>query len=369
MSNVKLDKANRLGLNNRLDISQQQNSKTDKEPGSVLFLEKNKLFATKTETLLRFQIKGESHWYNDSKYDIELSSSNSKLKISTKSWTGEDEYKLYTIVSIENPSKIKLYISVDGVKKHTFDIEFIDSKDVFTKEEAKRLKDEFLYMSTFVNNHSPAEYRGNYCMVGADRALGKLLNNKTDFYTVERGTHKVLNSITFTNGNTYSRAKQFESKGFIETSYTIDTKYWSVDHNKRKEIISASTYDEAREISVPLQYDITKVNSAQGSLFLSYLKKQIDRKEPGFHLYYQSIVDGFHTQILLIDNTDRENPKYQIWEDFGLSSSEGDLDEIVEGVERQTSAMFNTSILFRYKAGTTDKWDSQTYKIWKIKAK
>jgi hypothetical protein len=72
---------------------------------------------------------------------------------------------------------------------------------------------------------------------------------------------------------------------------------------------------------------------------------------------------------LLIDNSDRDNPKYEIWEDFGLSSSAGILDEIIDGIGRQTSAMFNTSILFRYKKGTTDKWDSQTYKIWKIKVK
>ena len=267
------------------------------------------------------------------------------------------------------PEKVKLYVSVDRIKKHTFEIEFVKSKDVFTKEEAKRLTDEFQYMSAFVNAQAPAEYEGNYCLSGADRALGKLLNNNKDFYTVERKTHKVLNSIKFTNGNTYSRAKEIEIKDFIETNYTIDTKYWNVDHDKRKQIISASTYQEARTVSIPYQYDLTKLNSTQGSLFLSYLQKQIDSKEPGFHVYYQSIVDGFHTQILVIDNSDRENPKYQIWEDYGLSSSNGNLNEIVEGIERQTSTMFNTSILFRYKKKITDKWDAQTYKIWKIKEK
>ena len=109
--------------------------------------------------------------------------------------------------------------------------------------------------------------------------------------------------------------------------------------------------------------ELYSVSSAEG------VKKQIDGKEPGFHIYYQSIVDGFHTQVLLIDNSDRENPKYEIWEDFGLSSSADILDEIIKGIERQTSAMFNSSILFRYKKETTDKWDAQTYKIWKIKAK
>ena len=364
ISRLGIQKINRLGLS-REKLVQNQN----KEPGSILFLEQNKFFAVKVETLLKFQIKGETRLFDDPTYKIELASSNPKLKISTKSWVGENEYILYTSVSLERPDKVKLYISIDGKKKHTFDIEFIDSKDVFTMEEANRLQKEFLDMKIFVNAHILAEYAGNYCMAGADRSLGKLLNNKTDFYTVELKTHKVLNLIKFTDGNTYSRAKQLESKGFVETSYTIDTKYWTVDHNKRKQIIAAIDYAEAQEISGPLQYDLTKVSSSQGALFLSYLKKQIDAKEPGFHIYYQSIVDGFHTQVLLIDNTDRDNSKYEIWEDFGLSSSKGNLDEIVEGIERQTSAMFNTSILFRYKKGTTDKWDAQTYKIWKIKAK
>jgi hypothetical protein len=364
ISRLGIQKINRLGLS-REKLVQNQN----KEPGSILFLEQNKFFAVKVETLLKFQIKGETRLFDDPTYKIELASSNSKLKISTKSWVGENEYLLYTSVFLERPDKVKLYISVDGVKKHTFDIEFIDSKDVFTKEETNRLKDEFLYISTFVNNESPTEYAHNYCLSGADRALGKLLNNKSDFYVVERGTHNVLNFISFANKNTYSRAKEFESKGFIEISYIIDTKYWTVDHNKRKQIMAATNYVEAQEISVPLQYDITKVNLSQGSLFLSYLKKQIDSKEPGFHIYYQSIVDGFHTQVLVIDNTDRENPKYQIWEDYGLSSSEGNLDEIVNGIERQTSTMFNSSLLFKYRDGIKDKWDAQTYKIWKIKAK
>ena len=96
-----LNKLHPVGIGS---VKRNEDANKDKEPGSVLFLEKNKFFATKTDTILKFQIKGESHWYNDPKYDIVLSSSNSKLKISTKSWTGEDEYILNTIVFLENPS-------------------------------------------------------------------------------------------------------------------------------------------------------------------------------------------------------------------------------------------------------------------------
>jgi len=340
-----------------------------KEVPSVMYLNKSKIFPIETDILIRFQLKGTSTWYKDTEYKITLTSSNSDLNISKNSWLGENEYKLYTMVSLSKPGKVKLHIAINGVRKHTYEIEFIKSKDVFNSVTIKRLKDEYQYMSNFVNDHEPQEYGGNYCMQGADRALGKLLSNNYDFYVVERGTHKVLNSINFSGLNTYSRASQFNLKGFINSSFTIDSKYWKVDHVKRKKINEGANYSLARSYAATVQYDLIWVSTAMGIMFTEFMKQEIDSKEPGWHVYYMSIVDGFHTQILLIDNTDRENPKYEIWEDHGLSSSSGDLDDIVKGINKQASSMFTVSCLFRYKAGKTDDWDNQTFKIWKIKSK
>jgi len=343
--------------------------KQQKGKVSVTLLNDKTIFSIKTNILLEFQLNGVTGFFNDTEYKIALSSSNSNLKISTKSWTGENDYKLYTIVSLDKPGKVNLYISIDGVKKNTFEIEFIKSKDVFSYTEIKNLKDEFLYMSNFVNDRTPSEYNENYCMQGADRALGKLLNNTSDFYVVARNTHKTINSINFNNLNTYSRAQQFKSKGYIYTEYEIPNKFWNIDHKKREKINSSIDYNSARTYAKTIQYDLVWVDEAKGKTTLALLKKFIEEKEPGWHVFYLSIVDGFHTQILLIDNTDRDKPKYEIWEDHGLSSSSGNLNDIIDGLNRQTSAMFTVSCLFRYQNSTTDKWDSQTLKVWKIKSK
>lgn len=335
----------------------------------ITLLNKKTIFSIKTDILLKFQLTGETGFFNDTEYKVTLSSSNSNLQISTKSWTGENDYKLYTTVSLDKPGKVSIYISIDGIKKHTFEIEFIKSKDVFTTVEINNLKDEFLYMSNFVDDHIPNEYSGNYCMQGADRALGKLLNNTSDFYVVERKTHKIVNSISFNNLNTYSRAKQYNSKGYIYTEYEIDNKFWNIDHEKRKKINGSVDYSAAQTYAKTIQYDLVWVDEAKGKSTLALLKKLIDEKEPSWHVFYLSIVDGFHTQILLIDNTDRDIPKYEIWEDHGLSSSSGSLNDLIDGLNRQTSSMFTVSCLFRYQNGTTDKWDSQTLKVWKIKSK
>lgn len=336
---------------------------------SLILLNEKTIFSTKTDVLLKFQLKGDTSFFNDPEYKINLSSSNKNLQISTKSWKGENDYKLYTVVSLDKPAKVSLCFLIDDVYKITFYIEFKKSKDVFNSSEINRLKDELLYMSNFVKNHSPSEYSGNYCMQGADRALGKLLNNTSDFYVVKRKTHEVINSISFKSLNTYSRAKQFKSKGYISMEYEIDSKYWNIDHNKRDNINKSVDYDAAKSYALIIQYDIVWLNENTGRSTLLYLKSLLGQKEPGWHVFYLSIVDGFHTQILLIDNRDNENTKYEIWDDNGLTSSSGDLEEIIDGLNRQTSSMFTTSCLFRYQDGTTNKWDKQTLKVWKIKSK
>ena len=47
----------------------------------------------------------------------------------------------------------------------------------------------------------------------------------------------------------------------------------------------------------------------------------------------------------------------------------GKLDDITNGIDRQTSSMFASSCLFRLPKGTSDGWDKQTLKVWKIKKK
>ena len=49
--------------------------------------------------------------------------------------------------------------------------------------------------------------------------------------------------------------------------------------------------------------------------------------------------------------------------------SGGSVENIAKGINRQNSAYFTSSLLYRYKKDEKDGWDNQTVKIWKIKAK
>ncbi len=335
---------------------------------SITLNNKDKIYPIKTASLFSFLLKGEIGKVYDTRYNVKIKSSG-KLKISTTEWTGSNDYNLDTMISSNIPQKVTLYIEIEGINRGTFFIEFRESKDVFKEYDVDKLRSEFSYMSAFVKDHSPSEYANNYCMQGADRAMGKLLNNSSNFYTVEHKTHKVINSINFSNQTTYTRAKQLADQGYLTDSYTIDTKYWNVDKKIVNKIYNSLNKDEARNYGAKNQYEVVSVSKVQGEAFLNYLKNIIDKKEPGYHIYYLSVVDGYHTQILIINNLDRKNPKYEIWEDKGMSSSSGKLNNIIDGINRQTSSMFTSSCINRFYKNKTDSWDRQTLKIWKITAK
>lgn len=351
-----------------------ESSKAASGSTKVVLLTEERVFAIKTDILLRFKFYGPESWYNTPDSTVSLTSSDSNVDIkSPAKWTVENGWGFLAEISKEKPAKVKLYIDIDGTRKHTFDVEFKKSFDVFTLSEIDRLTDEYTYIAKFNNlDDPPSEYDTNYCMQGADRALGKLLNNSSDFYVVEHGTHKVKNSIDFNagTGNTYQRATTLNSKGLIKSSYAIDSKYWNVDYNMRDKINSKyPPYKNAQDYARSIMFDIAWVTKSHGNNFYLWLKKKCDEVEPGYHVYYLSIVDGFHTQVLIVNNADRNNPRYEIWDDHGITSSKGKLDDITNGIDRQTSSMFATSCLFRLPKGTSDGWDKQTLKVWKIKKK
>ena len=339
---------------------------------SIEFLNESQTYAIQTEVLLRFKLKGETGIFNDPAYRVTISTSNSKLKLSTKTWIGENDYLLYTLASMEVPAKVFLSMEIDGKPKGRFEIEFVKSKDVFTTQQANKLTEEFSFMSPFTrmdDAEAPDEYVGNYCMQGADRALGKLLENSTDFYTVKTdSTHKVINSVNFSGLNTYSRAEQFARKGFIVKNYNIivESKDWNVNNDMIAKIYAQSTYEEAKKYARSVLYEIAWMQESRGISLLEELIQTVNEKEPGWHIYYLSIVDGFHTQVLAINNTDRALPTYIIWEDHGTSSSQGVLGDIVLGFNRQTSAYFASSCLNRYSNNKKDAWDKQKMQLWKI---
>ena len=104
---------------------------------SVNFLNKKSSYEINEEHLLRFKFYGYENWLYRKDYDVSLSSSDTTLHITTKSWELENGNVFLTKVSRDKPGKVELYISVNGYHKRTYEIEFVDSSESGIKEAIK----------------------------------------------------------------------------------------------------------------------------------------------------------------------------------------------------------------------------------------
>lgn len=303
---------------------------------------------------------------NDGNITLELSDE-SNFTLSTKSYSAKYKWKLKTKIKATAGSKGKTaYIDIyseDWItnKKQCgrIKIAVLSDKDIFSKTEADKLKSEILYIVPFVDNATPSEYVGNYCMQAAERGLSELLGNTTDFYSVERGTHKRKNNIGFSGKTAIDRGTKFKSLGFVKSSLTFDG--YSIDQTKRASIVDSNTYRN-------VMYDIISFAAGKDKDLFNYFNNEIKEKI-GFHTYYFTVTGGFHTLLLLIDNSDPCEIKYEVYDQHGLTSSNGKLEDIAEGIRKQASWTFANSCLNRYIIGKSDKWDSTTTFIWKIQRK
>jgi len=103
-----------------------------------------------------------------------------------------------------------------------------------------------------------------------------------------------------------------------------------------------------------------------GSALLQYFTNNIDGKR-GYHVFYFSVSDDFHTLLLVIDNSIIGAEKYAIYDQHGMTSSFGPLNQIEAGFARQTSWTFlnfygNNGFVPNFYGGVTTR-------IWKIKRK
>ena len=251
------------------------------------------------------------------------------------------------------------------------------AKDVFDYASCKRIIDELTYVKPFADANSPAHYGGNYCMQAAERGLSELLNNSKDFYSVERDTHKPKNSIGFSNLKAEDRAKVFNNKGFVQSSLSFISKSYRVNETVRKEMNDSIDIQAAESVFYKKQQEFVQLSDNKKKEFYQKILKNINDKI-GYHVYYVSVTGGFHTLLLLIDYRFPCEATYAFWDQHGLTSSVGNLQDIGEGFRKQTSWTLANSCLNRYKedidvhGGIIKKrehFDSMESKIWKIKRK
>lgn len=228
-------------------------------------------------------------------------------------------------------------------------------QDVFSEFEANRLVAEINHLKPKVEKDPPdAEYAGNYCMCAAERGLSKLLENTTEFYAVDASDVR-LNEVSHSGKSAKNQGEKFKQKGFVKS--TIVFKDYVIDHTLRKATTDETTY-QANKYSV--------ISLPKGSALDRDIRKTLDGK-PGFHVFYISVSDEFHTLLLVIDNRTAGREYYAIYDQHGLTSSHGALADIEAGFARQTSWTFLN--YYRNKGFKPDVYCGVTTRLWKIQRK
>jgi len=219
-------------------------------------------------------IKGYDGWGiedGDGVLEFKCENANVKLRLLDKSEPSEcdtntkvydlndaelgDEYVLEISHKLERGAKFKIEVwasddndvlssskSKKRVKCGELNFTVIE-KDVFMPAEVKRLTDKIEYIKPRADAKTAPEYDENYCMQAAERGISELLNNSTDFYAVERGSHKHKNGIGFSGLTAIDRGNKIKANGYVIKSWAYNE--YTIDQSKRAQINSSKSEEEA----------------------------------------------------------------------------------------------------------------------------
>lgn len=204
-----------------------------------------------------------------------------------------------------------------------FNVKVVE-KDVFLDEEFKK---GFDLLSVISQKHKKkpkhGEYSQDYCIQGADRFLGAVVNNQKDFYTYDDENEKLIHSPGFTTAT--ARAKQIKELG-----YGFDYKEFDGSIFGFQEIQKQDEYGNN-----PTRKLLFKNKESIDGYFQSIIKDKM-----GIHIFYLSIVDALHTLFIVVDNKNPRNPSYKIYDEDGETSSKGLLKNIGDGLLGQSQWVY-----------------------------
>jgi hypothetical protein len=331
-----------------------------------------------TPILLNFKMDGILRFYETKEYTVSLNCSNRSVSLSTKKIIVYEGMKFNTSIQSTTACSVLLEISVDGVINARLSFKFIDSEDVFNKDRYDLMMIELKYVVRQVHPNQPGlsdpprrEYRhsSGYCMGTAERGLSELLGDITNFYAVERNnTDDHKNKINFSGLTAKERGRHFQKIGYTASYYNFNE--YKIINSKKNQIFNAKDNDDAYEQYKNVEYDIIEFNASGKNKLNEIFERDLKAKELGYHIYYFTVTDGYHTLLLIIDTiTDPCNPTYVIWDQDGPSDYNGLLSDIAEGIRRQTSWTFAHSCRLRYEHKKTEHVDYTNTFLWKIKRK
>ncbi len=248
-----------------------------------------------------------------------------------------------------HPAKYKLRIyTKDWKTKELLAGEFNlinHDKDVFSEADFSRMIEEIEVVASKVRARFPQEYNQNYCIYAADRYLGCLLEDHNSFYTLN-ALDQITSNIKFATSNgAILRAEKFKKLGYVKHEITI----------KKFEIKSLN--NDSKKILI--------LNDNESGNIYQSIKNDI-KDRIGYHVYYISLIDGFHTMILVVDNCHPCNPTYKIYDQHGLSNSSGELKNISNGHENSKGLNYQAQWLYNWVYTNFGYYPETLTKLWKI---
>lgn len=282
--------------------------------GSTIYLEKG------TAKLCKFKVAGIN---DDVKRKIKFEvTPNDNFSLSTQGWDAENEWMIKTNISCKTEGKATMQVYVDGVKKNTINLvcKILD-KDIFTKSEIDRLKAE---NKKSLDNHTP-------CIVAADKQLGKLFND-SGFFITDTSTNKAnVNTI-------YTRGVQIVQKGYAQAEKTfLANTFVSSGYKKPTE------YSEGKE-----------------DCLSKYIKESI-KNRAGFHVYYFTILNGYHVLTLVVDATDICEMRFRIYDQLKNRDEKNIEDIDIDFLELNKNNWSGAAMR------NNDNTASTKFALWKIK--
>jgi hypothetical protein len=263
---------------------------------------------------------------DDKKRTIKFIVSNSNFSLSTSQWSAENAWRIKTKITNNKPGEAYIQVQVEGQNKNTIrlistDEASVSDKDVFTKKEIDRL----------IAENQVSLSKGTACIIATDRQLGKLLANDKDFMTDKSNNGADVNTA-------YTRIAQIKAKGFVRNFKDFPAS-----------TLKGSGY-----------YKPTAFSSGNERAISSYLEAAVGNKN-GYHVFYFTILDGYHVLTLVIDAWDLCNMKYKIYDQLKERGAYKDFKEIDQGLLDMNTNNYDLAASL-----TRDKTVSTKFGIWKI---
>lgn len=241
----------------------------------------------KQRNLVHFKLSGNSSWYNG-KHEVTLIPSPGII-LSTTNFNAKGGWIIKTYITcntnVTNPS---IEVKVDGKNSNTIQLKFANrDNDIFSEDEVNKL----------IQENATLIRKDKVCFRVADKGISKLLDTSA---TVIKN---------YGGENSYTRAKTLKSQGFI----------------KDEVIIGQYSFDTG---------GITKPNSfakGKGSVISNSISQTM-RERNGYHVYYFSILRGYHVLLLVIDASNSCVKKFKIYDqlkDRGDYISYEELDQFL----------------------------------------